>query len=66
MVDGKHTNRFILVCICNKELKETKKNIEEYYSKLLNEDHVCDVILFCINLPESKEFHKIKVLGNDP
>ena len=35
MVDGKHTNKFILVCACNKKLQETNSDIEEYYNECM-------------------------------
>ena len=65
MIDDVHTNRFILVCICNNQLKETEEYIVKNYNDLLNQDRICDVVILGINLPEPTNFHTVKVLGEN-
>ena len=65
MIDDKHTNRFVLVCLCNDKLKETEEHIVKNYNDLLNRDRICDVVIFCINSPEPAAFHTVKVLGEN-
>lgn len=64
MIDGKRTNRFVLVCICNNQFKETEEDIVKYYNELLNDDRICDVVILGINLSEPKNFRTVKVLGD--
>ena len=64
MIDDKHTNRFVLVCLCNDKLKETEENIVKYYNELLNRDRICDIVILGLNLSEPRKFHTVKVLGD--
>ena len=63
MIDGKHTNRFILVFLSN-ELKEMEENIMKYYNDYIWRGRSCDIIILCIDPPRSTKFHTIKLLGD--
>lgn len=66
MIDGNHTNRFIVVCICNKELITDQKEIMKQYVDYVYRDRVCDIVILGVNLPKLMKFHTIKVLGDSP
>ena len=66
IIDGKHTNRFILVSICKKKLRETEEEIVKYYNELMYRDCICDVVILGCDLPKSTKFYTIKILGDNP